>query len=54
MKISDLEKYDSQKMYKMYDQWPQIARESFELDQELINFKISIILFLLEWVDLVL
>jgi len=38
LKISDLEKYDSQKMYKIYDQWPQIARESFESKQESINF----------------
>ena len=37
--ISTLEKYDSQKMYKIYDKWPNIARESFELDQESINFQ---------------
>jgi glucose/mannose-6-phosphate isomerase len=37
--ISTLEKYDSQKMYKIYDNWPQIARESFESNQEPVNFE---------------
>lgn len=37
--ISDLEKYDSQKMYKIYDDWPKIARESYESEQELIDFQ---------------
>ena len=37
--ISTLEKYDSQKMYKIYDEWPKIARESFESEQEPINFQ---------------
>tara|TARA_B110000438_G_scaffold256457_1_gene263930 strand:+ start:228 stop:1238 length:1011 start_codon:yes stop_codon:yes gene_type:complete len=37
--ISDLEKYDSQKMYKIYDEWPKIAREAFEANQESINFE---------------
>ena len=36
--ISTLEKYDSQKMYKIYDEWPKIARESFESKHEPINF----------------
>ena len=39
MDIATLEKYDSQKMYKIYDKWPDIARESFELDQETIDFQ---------------
>ena len=39
MNISDLEKYDLQKMYKVYDQWPQIAKESFESKQEYENFE---------------
>jgi len=39
MDISDLEKYDSKKMYKIYDEWPKIARKSFELEEESINFK---------------
>jgi len=37
--IETLEKYDSQKMYEIYDRWPEIARESFEADQESINFE---------------
>jgi glucose/mannose-6-phosphate isomerase len=37
--ISILEKYDSQKMYKTYDEWPKIARESFESKQESVNFQ---------------
>ena len=37
--ISTLEKYDSQKMYKIYDKWPNIARESFETKQESIHFE---------------
>jgi len=36
--LSTLEKYDSQKMYKVYDRWPQIARESFESNQDSIDF----------------
>jgi glucose/mannose-6-phosphate isomerase len=36
--ISTIEKYDSQKMYKVYDKWPEIARESFESNQELVDF----------------
>jgi glucose/mannose-6-phosphate isomerase len=37
--IATLEKYDSQKMYKIYDKWPDIARESFESDQKSIDFQ---------------
>ena len=36
--LSTIEKYDSQKMYKVYDKWPEIARESFESNQEPVNF----------------
>jgi len=36
--LSTLEKYDSQKMYKVYDRWPQIARKSFESNQDSIDF----------------
>ena len=39
LKLSDLEKYDSQKMYKIYDSWPEIARKSFESDQGSVNFE---------------
>ena len=31
MQIKDLDSIDSQKMYKIYDNWPEIARESFEI-----------------------
>ena len=37
--LSDIEKYDSQKMYKFYDEWPQIARDSFESKQEPVDFQ---------------
>ena len=37
--FSTLEKYDSQKMYKIYDKWPQIAKESFESQQECEDFE---------------
>jgi glucose/mannose-6-phosphate isomerase len=38
MEFSSLEKYDTKKMYKIYDQWPEIARLSFESNQESIEF----------------
>jgi len=37
--ISTLEKYDLQKMYKVYDKWPEIAKESFESEQECEDFE---------------
>jgi len=37
--IATLEKYDSQKMYKIYDKWPEIARQSFESEQKIVDFK---------------
>ncbi len=37
--LSTIEKYDSQKMYKVYDKWPEIARESFESNQEPVDFE---------------
>jgi len=37
--ISILDKYDTQGMYKVYDRWPQIARESYESNLEPIDFK---------------
>ena len=39
MDISTIEKYDSAKMYKIYDKWPEIAEKSFETDIEPINYK---------------
>ena len=32
MKISDIQKYDSQKMYEAYDAWPKLAKEYYEKD----------------------
>ena len=39
MDISTLEKYDSEKMYKIYDDWPEIAKESYDHDYAEIEFK---------------
>ena len=39
MDITTIEKYDLQKMYKVYDKWPEIARKSFESNQEPIDFE---------------
>jgi glucose/mannose-6-phosphate isomerase len=36
--VSTMDKYDTQKMYKIYDKWPEIARETFESNQEQVNF----------------
>ena len=36
--VSILEKFDTQKMYTVYDKWPEIAREAFESDQNSVNF----------------
>jgi len=37
--ISLLQKYDVKEMYKVYDLWPQIARQQFESNLEPINFE---------------
>ncbi len=34
-----LEKYDTRKIYQIYDKWPQIAKESFETSYESVNFE---------------
>jgi len=34
-----LKKYDKQGMYKVYDRWPQIAKEAYESDLKPIDFK---------------
>ena len=39
LNLSTIKKYDSQKMYKIYDKWPEIARESFESNLESVDFK---------------
>ncbi len=36
--LSDLKKYDTQKMYCTYDNWPKIALKSFESKQNTIKF----------------
>jgi len=33
-----LEKFDPKGMYKIYDKWPQIAREAFESNQDSVDF----------------
>ena len=38
MDLSTIEKYDSQKMYKIYDKWPEIARESYISNIEPVDF----------------
>ena len=35
---SDLEKIDSQKMFKIYDKWPEIAKNSYNSNFEKVNF----------------
>ena len=37
--LSTLDKFDKQGMYKVYDRWPQIAREFYESNLEPIDFK---------------
>jgi len=36
--ISILKKFDTQKMYAVYDKWPEIARESFEANLDSVDF----------------
>jgi glucose/mannose-6-phosphate isomerase len=36
---SDLEKIDTQGLFKIYDKWPKIAQESFELNIKPVNFE---------------
>ena len=39
MDIQTLEKIDKQKMYKVYDKWPEIAKNSFESQKDTVNFE---------------
>ena len=39
MNLEDLDKIDSKKMYRTYDNWPQIAKDSFNDDFEKIDVK---------------
>jgi len=36
---SDLDKYDTEGMYKIYDDWPNIAKKTYELDFNEISFE---------------
>jgi len=36
--LSDLQKFDPSGMYKVYDMWPKIVREAYELESESISF----------------
>ena len=37
--IATMDKVDAQGMYKIYDSWPEIARQSFESKQESVDFE---------------
>jgi len=39
LNIQTLDKIDKQKMYKVYDKWPEIAKKSFELQKDTENFE---------------
>ena len=39
LNISTIEKYDTQRMYKIYDEWPKIAREAYDFEHAQIEFK---------------
>ncbi|RZD44717.1 MAG: glucose-6-phosphate isomerase [Thaumarchaeota archaeon] len=37
--IATMDKYDSQKMYKIYDDWPNLAKKAYNSDLESIHFE---------------
>ena len=39
--MSDINKFDSQKMHKVYDMWPKIAKESYFSDLDLVEYEKS-------------
>ena len=39
LNISTIEKYDTEKMYKIYDEWPSIARKSFDSQQKIFDYE---------------
>lgn len=39
LEYSTLEKFDTQKMFKVYDKWSEIAEKSFESDNSIIDFQ---------------
>ena len=46
LNLATLKKYDVSEMYKIYDQWPNIARESYSSSQDTVDFgKIDHIVF---------
>ena len=36
--LSDLQKFDPSGMYKVYDMWPQIAREAHETELKEVSY----------------
>jgi glucose/mannose-6-phosphate isomerase len=39
LNISAIEEYDTEKMYKIYDEWPSIARKSFDSQQKTFDYE---------------
>ena len=39
MKISDIRRYDSEKMYESYEKWPEIAQENYKKDLSKLQFR---------------
>jgi len=39
IKISDIQRYDSEKMYESYEKWPEISQENYKKDVSKIEFK---------------
>ena len=39
MKISDIQRYDSKKMYESYDNWAEVAQKNYNKDLPKIQFK---------------
>ncbi len=37
--LATLKKYDLSEMYRVYDAWPEIAKESYDSDQETVDFR---------------
>ena len=39
MKITDIQKIDTEKMYEIYDNWPYLARKNYEFEHKKIEFR---------------
>ena len=39
MNLEDLKKFDTQGMYKIYDEWPKMARDSFSTEYDILDVK---------------